>query len=388
MSIPTATDGKQDTLGQEVELVKYQCRLKYLELIQEGKINFADTAHIDHLPTFPAGAPLPAEVPVATGKDIQIVAQPAESVSQNQPFEEWLKEDEIAKRVVLALAKSGRYNKDNRNIDSRWKEAFIEGSEKISGKPKVTTSREAAAIQKVRKKCTSKGWNFERVYKILVPHGDLDRLCGPEKSKHSNPTKEPSERQHTQFPIATKVRLIGKRRNISLAASEECDILYYIALGSVMCEGSRGNCTCQDGLMPIMVQEVFPHDGPLQRVGGQTQDDLSTKVIEVNKPVRWHESLVRVAPEENIRAKSIKKTSKSNKENTVRQSTRTRQISGIFREILNIRGKKNKYTPVAGKRGRKKNGGAKGPVIQASKPETEVVERPGKRRTTKITIGK
>jgi hypothetical protein len=111
-------------------------------------------------------------------------------------------------------------------------------------------------------------------------------------------------------------------------------------------------------------------------------------VIEVNKPVRWHESLVRVAPEENIRAKSIKKTSKSNKENTVRQSTRTRQISGIFREILNIRGKKNKYTPVAGKRGRKKNGGAKGPVIQASKPETEVVERPGKRRTTKITIGK
>lgn len=92
MSIPTATDGKQDTLGQEVELVKYQCRLKYLELIQEGKINFADTAHIDHLPTFPAGAPLPAEVPVATGKDIQIVAEPAESVSQNQPFEEWLKE--------------------------------------------------------------------------------------------------------------------------------------------------------------------------------------------------------------------------------------------------------------------------------------------------------
>eukprot|EP00889_Picochlorum_renovo_P007220 jgi/Picre1/34250/NNA_001724.t1 len=257
----------------------------------------------------------------------------------------------------LHSQKRGRYNKDNRNIDSRWKEAFIEGSEKISGKPnKVTTSREAAAIQKVRKKCTSKGWNFERVYKILVPHGDLDRLCGPEKAKHSNPTKEPSERQTHTVPNCYK--------------------------------GSRGNCTCQDGLMPIMVQEVFPHDGPLQRVGGQTQDDLSTKVIEVNKPVRWHESLVRVAPEENIRAKSIKKTSKSNKENTVRQSTRTRQISGIFREILNIRGKKNKYTPVAGKRGRKKNGGAKGPVIQASKPETEVVERPGKRRTTKITIGK
>eukprot|EP00889_Picochlorum_renovo_P000549 jgi/Picre1/27579/NNA_000545.t1 len=114
-------------------------------------------------------------------KDIQIVAEPAESVSQNQPFEEWLKEDEIAKRVVLALAKSGRYNKDNRNIDSRWKEAFIEGSEKISGKPKVTTSREAAAIQKVRKKCTSKGWNFERVYKILVPHGDLDDFAAQKR---------------------------------------------------------------------------------------------------------------------------------------------------------------------------------------------------------------
>ena len=299
-----------------------------------------------------------------------------------------LLQNEIAKRVVLALAKSGRYNKDTRNIDSRWKGAFLEGSEKISGKPKVATSREVEAIQKVRKKCTSKGWNFERVYKILVPHGDLERLCGPGKTKHSNPTKEPSERQHTQFPIATKVRLIGKRRNISPTASEECDTLYYIALGSVMCEGSRGNCTCQDGLMPIMVQQVFPHDGPLQMVGGQYQDELPTKVIEVNTPVRWPESLVRVAPEENIRAKGKKKTTKSNKENTVRQSTRTRQMSGIYREILNMRGKNNKHTPVAGKRGRKKNGGAKGPVLEASKPETEVVERPGKRRTTKITIGK
>lgn len=93
MSIPTATRGEQDTLHQEVELLKYQCRLKYLELVQEGKISFADTAaHIDQFPTFPGGAPLASEAPVATGKAIQIAAVPAESVSQNQSFEEWLQE--------------------------------------------------------------------------------------------------------------------------------------------------------------------------------------------------------------------------------------------------------------------------------------------------------
>lgn len=307
--------------------------------------------------------------------------------SHSQPRLHTILQNNIAKRVVLALAKSGRYNKETKNIDSSWKQAFVEGSESITGRPHVTTSEEAHIVQKVRKKCTSKGWNFERLLRILVPVGGLDAFYGPQASKHSNPDNEPTERRHTQFPLSTKVRLVGKRKNISLEASHEGDDLYYIAIGSVMCDGSRGDCAYEEGHMPVMVTEVFPHDGPLQRVGGEYQDELSAIIIEVNKPLRWHQSLIRVAPQEHVREKTKKKTGKSNKENAVRQSTRPRQMSGIFREILNSRGK-GKHSTVTGKRGRKENGGGKGPGIEASKPETEVVERPGKRRTTKITIGK
>jgi hypothetical protein len=142
------------------------------------------------------------------------------------------------------------------------------------------------------------------------------------------------------------------------------------------------------GCIEVMVEELFPHDGPLQKFGGDCHEELSAHVIQPHARLMWHQSLVRHMPKENIRTKakqSSKLPKKGGKENGVRKSTREPRYSSKILEIINHGGLVGPSTGGA-KRGRKRKGGKTGRTIEASKPVTSVVERPGKRRSTRLAL--
>lgn len=295
----------------------------------------------------------------------------------------------MAHVAILALGKSGKYNTNTKNIDSGWIEAFKKGMEKFKGRPYVVQQEEKAIVHKVRKKCTCPGWNFERVYKMKFGNKDPVELF--QETSMAEPDApiqgRVEERIHSQFPIATSIRLIGRKLNISPLAPDD-ENLYYIARGSVMCKGTIEACDCTEGCIRVMVQEIFPHDGPLQKFGGEIRYGLSTHVLQLHSANMWHESLVRLMPKENIRSKpkpGKKSSKKGGKENKVRKSTRKAKYSSKIIEIIN-NGGNSKPSNVGAKRGRKRKGGAPVRAIEASKPVTSVVERPGKRRTTKLAL--
>lgn len=287
---------------------------------------------------------------------------------------------------MLALGKSGRYNRKTKNIDSGWITAFREGMEKFKGVAYVVTDEDKASVEKLRKKCSSPGWNFERVYRTKFPNRDPVKLF--QEIQPTEPLQDRVEIKNHQFPIATRIRLIGRRRNISPLAPDDQN-LYYIARGSVMCNRTRDTCDCAEGFLRVMVQEIFPHDGPLQKYGGEVKEDLPAHVLKAHSSQLWQESLVRLVPKENIRTKTkpgTKVSNKSGKENGVRKSTREPRFSSKIIDIINNGAHSSKKTTVGAKRGRKRKVGAPVRTIEASKPVTNVVERPGKRRTTKLAV--
>ncbi len=292
----------------------------------------------------------------------------------------------MAHIAILALGKSGRYNRNTKNIESGWIEAFKKGMENVKGRPHVVQQEEKASVQKLRLKCTTPGWNFERVYKMKFGYKDPAKLFS--MAEPDAPIQgRVEERIHSQFPIATSIRLIGRKLNISPLAPDD-ENLYYIARGSVMCKGTKEACDCTEGCIRVMVQEIFPHDGPLQKFGGEIRYGLSTHVLQPYSANMWHESLVRLMPKENIRSKpkpGKKSSKKGGKENRVRKSTRKAKYSSKIIEIIN-NGANSKPSIVEAKRGRKRKGEAPVRAIEASKPVTSVVERPGKRRTTKLAL--
>jgi hypothetical protein len=302
-----------------------------------------------------------------------------------------LLQDKKARRTLFAIGKSGRYNPEKKNIDGSWVVAFREGMERFSGKAHVVTEEDKCYVERMRKKCTSTSdWNYERVYKLGCQGADpLKLFQQPAEPIPRNTSQEMAEKAvHSQFTIAADVKLIGRRQNISPLASDD-DNLYYIAKGSVMCSGVRETCRCSEGCIRVMVVELFPHDSPLQRAGIECREEMvSNRVIQVENPLEWHQSLVRLIPKENIRknAKPNRASSKrGGKENQVRKSTRKSKYSSKIIEIIN-NGALSKQIKVGAKRGRKRKGGAIGRTIEASKPVTSVVERPGKRRSTKLAL--
>jgi hypothetical protein len=261
--------------------------------------------------------------------------------------------------------------------------------EKFNGVSYIVSEEEAAAVERMRKKCNSPGWNFETLYKKAYPNRDpmnlfASHLTGAPLAQ----TDAQEQKMHTQFRIAADVRLIGKRRNISPLASDD-DSLYYIAKGSVHCTGDRTLCRCSEGCIEVMIQEIFSHDGPLQKYGGACHEQLPTHVLKLHNTQQWNESLIRHAPKENTRKmtkQSHKCPTKSGKENRVRRSERQPTFSSKVLEIINT-GVHSGSAKVGSKRGRKrKGGGGAARAIEASKPVTSVVERPGKRRTTKLAL--
>jgi hypothetical protein len=137
--------------------------------------------------------------------------------------------------------------------------------------------------------------------------------------------------------------------------SSRCPIYIhiYIYMGSIFCDGTRESCQCSEGYIRVMVEEIFQHDGPLQKFGGKFAEELSTHSINPETPLLdWPQSLLRRVIKENTR-------------------TNTKPQSRL----------KKKDTKV-----RKRKGGKTGRTIEASKPVTSVVERPGKRRSTKLAL--
>ena len=260
--------------------------------------------------------------------------------------------------------------------------------EKFNGVSYIVSEEEAGAVERIRKKCNSPGWNFEILYKMAYPNRDpMNIFASNLTGVPSAQTDAQEQKMHPQFRIAADVRLIGKRRNISPLASDDHD-LYYIAKGSVYCTGERKLCRCPEGCVEVMVQEIFPHDGPLQKYGGACHEELPTHVLELNNNQSWLVSLVRHAPKENVRTKTKQSgigPKKNGKENKVRRSTRQPTFSSKVLEIINT-GVHSRSAKVGSKRGRKRKGAGAARAIEASKPVTSVVERPGKRRTTKLAL--
>jgi hypothetical protein len=300
-----------------------------------------------------------------------------------------LVQDQRARRTLILIGEGGKYNPEKKNIEGHWVTAFKEGWERRFGQDCRITDKDRWCIQRLREKCTTENWNYERVYNLAFHGADPANIF--QKQAESMPRSTckdvQEEKMHSQFRIAADVRLIGRRRNISPLASDDHD-LYYIAKGSVYCTGERKLCRCPEGCVEVMVQEIFPHDGPLQKYGGECHEELPTHVLKLNNNQSWLVSLVRHAPKENIRTKSKQSDmgpKKVGKENKVRRSTRQPTFSSKVLEIINT-GVHSRSAKVGSKRGRKRKGGAPGRTIEASKPVTSVVERPGKRRTTKLAL--
>ena len=258
--------------------------------------------------------------------------------------------------------------------------------EKLIGRLHVMTEEEKDAIERLRSKCNSPGWNFEIVYKMLFRNRDpVNLFTDPQ------PAQEKAEESlHTHFPLAKPVRLIGRKRNISSLASDD-ETLYYIGKGSVFCNGKRDSCCCSEGHVKVMVEELFPHDGPLQKFGGQCHEEITSRVISPADALEWRQSLLRHVLKENVRTKTKPKgkqvSKQGGKENEVRKSTRKAIYSSKIVDILATgTDGSSKQTTVGAKRGRKRKVGAPVRTIEPTKPVTSVVERPGKRRTTKLAL--
>ena len=298
-------------------------------------------------------------------------------------------QDKRARRTLLAIGKGGRYNAEKKNIQGSWVVAFREGIEIFSGKAHVVTDEDKQYVERLRKKCTSTpAWNYERVYKSVFKDADPLKLFQQPLPRELSPELVETT-VHSQFKIAANVRIIGKRRNISPLASDD-DNIYYIAKGSVLCSGIRTDCRCSESCIRLIVMELFPHDGPLQRFTGTCQEEIPTHVIRPDRTLEWRQSLVRLMPKENIREKTKPRKTVSNKggkENEVRKSTREPKYSSKIIEILDTGlDYSGKRTTVGAKRGRKRKVGAPVRTIEPSKPVTSVVERPGKRQTTKLAL--
>ena len=245
------------------------------------------------------------------------------------------------------------------------------------------TDEERTAVEKLRKKCKSPGWNFQEVYKTTFSGRDPVQLFSQPQTAQG----QREESLHRDFPIGKVVRLIGRKRNISQAASDD-DNLYYIAKGSIFCSGTRESCQCSEGYIRVMVEEIFQYDGPLQKFGGEFADELPTHSINPEIPLLdWPQSLLRRVIKENTRTNTQPQSrlKKKDREREVRKSTREPRYSSKILEIINHGGLVGPSTGGA-KRGRKRKGGKTGRTIEASKPVTSVVERPGKRRSTKLAL--
>jgi hypothetical protein len=383
-TIPTTTaDGNHTELLLKIELARLHLEIEKTKLKQREQ-RIGDREHVisgraPGVLTASLQANTPVVVPVA-GKHnaTNDIPEAKEIIVKSQTFEQWLEQvrdtreytgtsaavkltrisvalvqDKRAKRTLYAIGKSGRYNAETKTIHGSWVVAFREGIEKFSGKGYVVTEEDKRYVERLRRKCTlTPAWNYERVYRMACKGNDLLKLFQqPVEPMTRNMSEDVvGNTVHSQFPLAAHVRLIGRRRNISPLAEDD-DNLYYIAKGSVFCSGVRDRCVCPEGSIRVMVAEIFPHDGTLQRLGGQCDEQISTQVLEIDSPLAWHQSLVRLMPKENIRKKpkpSKKSSKKGGKDNEVR----------------------------------KRKGGA----IEASKPVRSVVERPGKRRTTKLAL--
>ena len=296
-------------------------------------------------------------------------------------------QDLRARQVLAAIGKSGKYNAGGKNIEGSWVSGFKEGMERLIGKAYAITKEDRYYIERLRRKCTStKSWNYERVYKVAFKGADPVGLFQQPVESAPRSCQSIEESLHSKFPLAADIRLIGRRRNISASGSDDNN-LYYIGKGSVFCSGTKKSCRCSEGYIEVMVEELFPHDGSLQKFGGESHEEISTQVIQPHSRLMWHQSLVRHMPKENLRtkAKQRKKMSKDGKENGVRKSMREPKFSSKIVEIIN-QGVFARPPKGGAKRGRKRKGGAPVRTIEASKPVTSVVERPGKRRTTKLAL--
>ena len=298
-------------------------------------------------------------------------------------------QDLRARQVLAAIGKSGKYNAGEKNIEGSWVDAFKEGNERLIGKDHMLTKEDRYYIERLRRKCTStKSWNYERVYKMAFRGADPVGLFQEPAESAPRSSQSIEENVHGKFPSATDIRLIGRRRNISASRSDD-NGLYYIGKGSVFCRGTKKLCRCSEGYIEVMVEELFPDDGSLTKFAGDCHEEISTQVIQPHSLLMWHQSLVRHMPKENIRTKTkpgTKVANKSGKENGVRKSTRPPRFSWKLMDITNNGVQSGKRPTVGAKRGRKRIGGAPVRTIAASKPVTNVVERPGKRRTTKLAL--